>query len=215
MVLWGSRATAATARAPPRTRPRRVATAGPTGDGAGCPGRDRRCAWVTSGAGPGAAVRVRRAVQTIMNVLAVAVRLVAWLFAVVLLVRIGLAFVAVNPHNVIVEWIVRFADVLVWGFRDLFLPADPQYRAGGELRSGRGVLGGRRGDRRLGPVRSRAAGRRPQRILTALVQAPTDADGVRAALWAEGAGAGSATWWRGGRRRVPVRSATAPRRAGR
>ena len=28
--------------------------------------------------------------------------------------------------NVIVEWIVRFADVLVWGFRDLFLPADPR-----------------------------------------------------------------------------------------
>ena len=61
-----------------------------------------------------------------MNLLAVTVRLVASVFAVVLIIRIGLAFVAVNPHNVIVEWIVRFADVLVWGFRDLFLPADPR-----------------------------------------------------------------------------------------
>jgi hypothetical protein len=69
---------------------------------------------------------VRRVVQTIMNLLAVTVRLVASVFAVVLIVRIGLAFVAVNPHNVIVEWIVRFADILVWGFRDLFLPADPR-----------------------------------------------------------------------------------------
>ncbi len=61
-----------------------------------------------------------------MNLLAVLVRLVAGVFAVVLLLRIGLAFVTVNPHNVIVEWIVRLADVLVWGFRDLFLPADPR-----------------------------------------------------------------------------------------
>ena len=37
-----------------------------------------------------------------------------------------LAFVPVNPGNVIVEWIVRFADIVVWGFRDLFLPADPR-----------------------------------------------------------------------------------------
>ena len=32
----------------------------------------------------------------------------------------------VNPGNAIVEWIVRFADIIVWGFRDLFLPADPR-----------------------------------------------------------------------------------------
>ena len=34
----------------------------------------------------------------------------------------------VNPYNVIVEWIVRYADIIVWGFRDLFLPADPRIR---------------------------------------------------------------------------------------
>jgi hypothetical protein len=64
--------------------------------------------------------------QTIMSLMAVTVRWVAGVFAVVLIVRVGLAFVAVTPHNVIVEWIVRSADVLVWGFRDLFLPADPR-----------------------------------------------------------------------------------------
>jgi len=71
-------------------------------------------------------VGLRRAVRTIMNVLAVIVRSVACVFAAILVIRIGLAFVAVTPHNVIVEWIVRSADVLVWGFRDLFLPADPR-----------------------------------------------------------------------------------------
>jgi hypothetical protein len=74
----------------------------------------------------GAALRVRRAVRTVMNLLAITVRVVACAFAVILVLRVGLAFVAVNPHNVIVEWIVRLADVLVWGFRDLFLPADPR-----------------------------------------------------------------------------------------
>jgi hypothetical protein len=103
-------------------------TAGPIGDGAGAvppvsgsPVRlgDHRGRLSVAG-------RVRRVVQTIMSLLAVTVRLVTGVFAVVLIVRIGLAFVAVNPRNVIVEWIVRFADVLVWGFRDLFLPADPR-----------------------------------------------------------------------------------------
>jgi hypothetical protein len=72
------------------------------------------------------AVRVGRVVQTIMNALAATARLVGALFAVVLLVRVGLAFVAVNPSNVIVGWIVRFSDVLVLDFRDLFLPTDPR-----------------------------------------------------------------------------------------
>ena len=74
----------------------------------------------------GAAVRVGRAVQTILNALAAIARLVGSLFAVVLLIRVGLAFVAVNPHNVIVEWIVGFSDAIVLDFRDLFLPSDPR-----------------------------------------------------------------------------------------
>ena len=76
--------------------------------------------------GTATAGRVRQTAQKLINVLAGAVRLVAAAFAVILLLRIGLAFVAVNPQNVIAEWIVRTADVLVWGFRDLFVPADPR-----------------------------------------------------------------------------------------
>ena len=77
----------------------------PTDDGAGAvpvtgaapcersPGRD-------GDRGPGSA----RPRQKLINVLAGAVRLVAAAFAVILVVRIGLAFVAVNPQNVIAEW---------------------------------------------------------------------------------------------------------------
>jgi len=75
---------------------------------------------------PEAAVGLRRALGTILNLLAVTVRLVGFVLAAILLVRIGIAFVPVNPDNVIVEWIVRFADIIVWGFRDLFLPVDPR-----------------------------------------------------------------------------------------
>jgi hypothetical protein len=75
---------------------------------------------------PTATVSFRRVVRTIINLVAVTMRLVGCVFAAILLVRIGLAFVPVNPGNVIVEWIVRFTDILVWGFRDLFLPADPR-----------------------------------------------------------------------------------------
>jgi hypothetical protein len=75
---------------------------------------------------PAATAGVRRAVGTIINLLAVTVRLIGFALAAILLVRIGLAFVPVNPGNVIVEWIVRFADIVVWGFRDLFLPTDPR-----------------------------------------------------------------------------------------
>ncbi len=101
--------------------------ASPTGDGAqAAPVAGPSVRLDDHRGGIAAGVGVRRAARTIMNSLAVTVRLVACVFAVILLVRVGVAFVAVNPHNVIVEWIVRFADVLVWGFRDLFLPADPR-----------------------------------------------------------------------------------------
>ena len=101
--------------------------ASPTDDGAGAaavPGSSARGGGHRGGSG--AAVRVRRAVQTLMNLLAVTVRAIAFGFAAVLVVRIVLGFVPFNPDNVIVEWIVRVADVLVLEFRNLFLPADPR-----------------------------------------------------------------------------------------
>jgi hypothetical protein len=100
-------------------------TVSPTRDGAGAAPRSS-VRFDDDLGGVAAAVRVRHAVPTIMNLLVVTVRLVACVFAAILLVRIGLAFVPVNPLNVIVEWIVRFADIIVWGFRDLFLPTDPR-----------------------------------------------------------------------------------------
>jgi hypothetical protein len=102
-------------------------TASPIADGAGAaPVSGSPVRLGDHRGGLAGAGRVRHVVQAILNLMAVAVRLLASVFALVLIVRIGLAFVAVNPHNVIVEWIVRSADVLVWGFRDLFLPADPR-----------------------------------------------------------------------------------------
>jgi hypothetical protein len=101
--------------------------ANPIGDGAGvAPVSEPLVRFDDHRGGVAAGVRVRRAMRTIMNLLAVTVRLVAVAFAVILLVRIGIAFIAVNPNNAIVEWIVRFSDIIVWGFRDLFLPADPR-----------------------------------------------------------------------------------------
>jgi hypothetical protein len=99
-------------------------TGSPTGNGAAAP--TARTSVRFGDDHGGAAVRVGRAVRTIMNLLAVIVRLVGCLFAVVLLVRIGLAFTAVNQHNAIVEGIVKFADAIVLDFRDLFLPANPR-----------------------------------------------------------------------------------------
>jgi hypothetical protein len=77
-------------------------------------------------AGPATTGGFRRAVRTVIKLVAVTLRLVGCVLAAILLVRIGLAFVPVNPGNAIVEWVVRFADIIVWGFRDLFLPADPR-----------------------------------------------------------------------------------------
>ena len=76
--------------------------------------------------GPGASAGLRRAAQTILNLVALVVRIVGFVLAAVLLVRVALVFVPVNPGNVIIGWIVRFSDVIVWGFRDLFLPTDPR-----------------------------------------------------------------------------------------
>ena len=63
-----------------------------------------------------------------MNARAAIARLVGSLFAAGLWVRVWVAFVAVNPHNVIVEWIVGFSDVIALDFRDLFLLTDPSIR---------------------------------------------------------------------------------------
>ena len=72
--------------------------------------------------------RIRLGVRTTVNLLAIVAQAVAFVCVAVLLVRIGLAFVAVNPQNAIVRGIDGFADAVVLAFRDLFLPADPRVR---------------------------------------------------------------------------------------
>lgn len=72
--------------------------------------------------------RIRFGIRTTLNLLALAAEVVAFGSVVVLLVHIGLTFVAANPQNVIVQWIDGLAGVVVLAFRDLFLPADPRVR---------------------------------------------------------------------------------------
>jgi hypothetical protein len=59
------------------------------------------------------------------NVLATVVRTLALLFAVVLVVNVVLVLVGVNPANGVAQFVAAVADVVILGFRDLFLPADP------------------------------------------------------------------------------------------
>ena len=73
-------------------------------------------------------LRIRLGVRTAVNLLAIVAQMVAFVCVAVLLVRIGLAFVAVNPQNAIVRGIGGFADAVVLAFRDLFLPVDPRVR---------------------------------------------------------------------------------------
>ena len=60
------------------------------------------------------------------SILATVVRVVTLLFAVVLVAHIALVVVGViNPTNGVASFLRGFADTVVLGFRDLFLPADP------------------------------------------------------------------------------------------
>jgi len=59
------------------------------------------------------------------SILATGVRVLTLLFAVVLVAHIALVVVGVNPANGVASFLRGFADTVVLGFRDLFLPADP------------------------------------------------------------------------------------------
>ncbi|MEJ2870411.1 hypothetical protein WCD74_21755 [Actinomycetospora sp. OC33-EN08] len=59
------------------------------------------------------------------NVIATVVRTLALLFALVLIVNVVLLLVGVNPANGVAQFVAGVADVVILGFRDLFLPADP------------------------------------------------------------------------------------------
>ncbi len=59
------------------------------------------------------------------NVLATVVRTLALLFALVLIVNVVLVLVGVNPANGVAQFVGAVADIVILGFRDLFVPADP------------------------------------------------------------------------------------------
>ncbi len=59
------------------------------------------------------------------NVLATVVRTLALLFALVLVVNVVLVLVGVNPANGVAQFVGTVASVVILGFRDLFVPANP------------------------------------------------------------------------------------------
>lgn len=59
------------------------------------------------------------------NVLATVVRTLALLFTLVLVVNVVLVLVGVNPANGVAQFVGAVADIVILGFRDLFVPANP------------------------------------------------------------------------------------------
>ena len=59
------------------------------------------------------------------NVLATVVRTLALIFALVLVVNVVLVLVGVNPTNGVAQFVGAVANIVILGFRDLFLPASP------------------------------------------------------------------------------------------
>jgi len=59
------------------------------------------------------------------NVLATVVRTLALLFALVLIVNVVLVLVGVNPTNGVAQFVGTVAGIVILGFRDLFVPANP------------------------------------------------------------------------------------------
>ncbi len=59
------------------------------------------------------------------NVLATVVRALALLFALVLVVNVVLVLVGVNPTNGVAQFVGAVTDIVILGFRDLFVPTNP------------------------------------------------------------------------------------------
>jgi hypothetical protein len=53
------------------------------------------------------------------------VRTLALLFALVLVVNVVLVLVGVNPANGVAQFVGAVADIVILGFRDLFVPSNP------------------------------------------------------------------------------------------
>lgn len=67
---------------------------------------------------------VRGGRSRIVGILATVIRIVGWLFVVILVGHIALTWGEANPANDITRFVAYWADRLLLGFQNLFTPAD-------------------------------------------------------------------------------------------
>lgn len=70
----------------------------------------------------------RKTRARIVGILAAVIRLVGWLFALILVAHIALRLGNANPANGITTFVAYWADRLALGFHDLFRPPDVRVR---------------------------------------------------------------------------------------
>jgi hypothetical protein len=70
----------------------------------------------------------RRGRSRFFGILATVIRIVGWLFVVILVGHIVLTLGDANPANDITRFVAYWADRLLLGFQDLFTPADETVR---------------------------------------------------------------------------------------
>ncbi|WP_018331756.1 hypothetical protein [Actinomycetospora chiangmaiensis] len=123
-------AEAKTEKSAPEARTEKAAPAdAPTEKQSAPPRGQQRGAADTSWAEPETAPRRHVDIGEIAwragNVIATVLRTLAILFALVLVANLVLVLVGVNPANGVAQFIGGLAALVILGFRDLFIPADP------------------------------------------------------------------------------------------
>lgn len=64
----------------------------------------------------------------IVGILATVIRILGWVFTLILVAYVALTLGYANPNNSITAFVTTWADRLALGFHDLFAPADPKLR---------------------------------------------------------------------------------------
>jgi hypothetical protein len=89
--------------------------------------------WHTFGMGralqdPSSRVSGRGTRSRLVGIVATVIRLVGWLFVLILVAHVALTLGDANPGNNITTWVEVWANRLQLGFRDLFTPADERLK---------------------------------------------------------------------------------------
>lgn len=71
---------------------------------------------------------VRGTRTRVAGILAAVIRIVGWLFVLILVAHIALSLGNANPDHGITKFVAYWADRLVLGLRDLFTPADARVK---------------------------------------------------------------------------------------